>query len=149
MVWQLTNHKGDGSLGVLLDDSGDGVNVFLVLGETAVSNLVLAIGGKSRAVAVRQVVDNESAHDRRGGTGGVLRLDVREVSVHGRDLGGGVTVNGQCLILKGNSGSSNLQPHERADFGDSAGLGHQARRQRRNGERLNLRSIIGLYKKHG
>lgn len=97
---RLTNHKGDGSLGVLLDDSSDGVDVFLVLVETIISNLVLAVGGKRRAVTVGQVVDDESAHDRRGSTSGVLRLDVSEVSVHGRDLGGGVTVKYQCLILE-------------------------------------------------
>jgi len=89
----LTNHKGNGSLGVLLDDGGDGVDVFLVLVETVVGNRQLAVGRKGRAVTVGQVVDDESAHDWRGGTGGVLGLDVRKVGVHGRDLGGGVTVN--------------------------------------------------------
>jgi len=119
-----SENDGDGSLGVLLDDSGDGVDVFLVLGETTVSDLVLAVGCKRRAVTVRQVVDDESAHDRRGSASGVLRLDVSKVSVHGRDFGGGV------------------KPHERADFGNSACLGHQARRQRRDSERLNLRSVV-------
>lgn len=141
MIQELTNDKGDGSLGVLLDDSGDGVDVFLVLGETTVSDLVLAVGCKRRAVTVRQVVDDESAHDRRGSTSGVLRLDVSKVSVHGRDFGGGVTVNGQRLIMK-RMFKFNLQPHERADFGNSACLGHQARRQRRDSERLNLRSVV-------
>jgi hypothetical protein len=138
---RLTNHKGNGSLGVLLDDGSDGVDVFLVLVETIISNLVLAVGRKRRAVTVGQVVDNESAHDRRGSTSGVLRLDVSEVSVHGRDLGGGVAVRNQSLILKHDS-RTNSQPHERAKFGNSAGLSHQARRQRRDRERLNFRSVV-------
>jgi hypothetical protein len=140
---RLTNHKGHGSLGVLLDDGGDGVNVLLVLVETIVSNLQLAVGGKRRAVTVGQVVDDESAHDRRGSTSGVLRFDVSEVSVHGRDLGLGVTVNGQRLIMRCNI-SPNLQPHERANLGYSAGLGHQTGRQRRDSERLNLGSVVGV-----
>lgn len=89
--------------------------------------MVLAVGRKRRAVTVRQVVDDESAHDRWGSTSGVLRLDVREIGVHGRDLGGGVTINDQYVVLK-RYFKPNSQPHERAKFGNSAGLGLQARR---------------------
>jgi hypothetical protein len=53
----------------------------------------------------------------------------------------GVTVNGQHLSMQCNI-SSNLQPHERADFGNSTGLGHQTRRQRRDSDRLDLRGVV-------
>jgi hypothetical protein len=89
----LTDYEGHGDVRVLLDDGGDGVDVGLVLGKTILSDLVFTVGSQRRAVAVGQVVDYESAHDGRRSAGGVLRFDVGEVGVHGRDLGGGVTVS--------------------------------------------------------
>lgn len=89
---RLTNDKRDWSLGVLLENCGNGVDVCLVLVETVLGNVVLSIGGQSRAVTVGQVVNNECADDRRVGTSGVLCLDISHVSVHGGNLGGGVTV---------------------------------------------------------
>lgn len=87
----LTDYQGDRDLRVLLDGSSDVVDVGLVLVETILGNLVLAVGRKSRAVTVGQVVDDEGAHDGRIGAGGVLRLDVGEVSVHSGNLCGVVT----------------------------------------------------------
>jgi hypothetical protein len=88
----LTDDERDGSLGVLLEDGGDGVDVGLVLGEAVVGDGVLAVGSQRCAVAVGQVVDYESANDGRVGAGGVLGFDVGQVGVHGGNLGGGVTV---------------------------------------------------------
>jgi hypothetical protein len=70
----LTDDEGDGGLGVLLEDGGDGVDVGFVLGEAVVGDGVLAVGSQSSAVAVGQVVDDECADD--VCAGGVLRLDV-------------------------------------------------------------------------
>ena len=87
---RLTDDEGHGNVGVLLEDGGDGVDVGLVLVDTVVGDGVLAVGGQCRTITVRQVVDYESADE--GGAGGVLRLDVGQVGVHGGNLGGGVTV---------------------------------------------------------
>lgn len=94
----LTDHEGHGGLGVLLDDGGDGVDVGLVLVQAVVGDGVLAVAGKGGAVSVREIVDDECAHDRRGSAGRVLGLDVGEVGVHSRDLGGGVAACGQFKV---------------------------------------------------
>jgi len=99
VLW-LTDDEGDGSLGVLLEDGGDGVDVGLVLVEAVVGDLVLSIGSQCRAITVGQVVDYEGAHDGRVGAGGVLCLDVGQVGVHGGNLGGGVTIYRQLERLE-------------------------------------------------
>ena len=97
---RLTDDEGDGDVGVLLDDGSDGVDVGPVLVHAVVGDGVLAVGGQSGTVTVGQVVDYESADDGRVGAGGVLRLDVGQVGVHGGNLGGGVTVCCQLERLR-------------------------------------------------
>lgn len=97
---RLTDDERDGDIGVLLDDGGDGVNVGPVLVHAVVGDGVLAVGGQGSTITVGQVVDYEGTDDRRGGAGGVLRLDVSQVGVHGGDLGGGVTVSCQLERLE-------------------------------------------------
>ena len=89
---RLTDDERNGDIGILLDDGGDGVNVGPVLVHAVVGDGVLAVGGQSSTITVGQVVDYEGTNDGRRGAGGVLRLDVGQVGVHGGNLGGGVTV---------------------------------------------------------
>ena len=97
---RLTDDKGDGHIGVLLDDGGDGVNVGPVLVDAVVGDGVLAVGGQGSTITVGQVVDYEGTNDGRRGAGGVLRLDVGQVGVHGGNLGGGVTSCCQLECLR-------------------------------------------------
>lgn len=97
---RLTDDEGDGNVGVLLDDGGDGVDVGPVLVHAVVGNGVLAVGGQSGTITVGQVVNYEGADDGRRGAGGVLRLDVGQVGVHGGNLGGGVTACCQLECLR-------------------------------------------------
>lgn len=92
IAFPLTDDERDRDLGVLLDDGGNRVDVSLVLVKAIVGDSVLSVGRKRRAVTVGQVVDYESANDGWRSTGGILRLDVSEVGVNGRDLGRGITV---------------------------------------------------------
>lgn len=96
---RLTDDERNGDIGILLDDGGDGVNVGPVLVHAVVGDGVLAVGGQGSTITVGQVVDYEGTNDGRGGAGGVLRLDVGQVGVHGGNLGGGVTVccQPECL----------------------------------------------------
>lgn len=55
----LTNDEEDANVGVLDDHGADGVDVLLVLGNTAVGDGELAVGGGGGAVAVGEVVDDE------------------------------------------------------------------------------------------
>lgn len=102
----LTNDKRHAHIRVLLDDSIDGVNVVVVVLKTIVRDRVLAIRGKGSAVTVGQVVDDESAHDWRVGTSGVLRLDVGEVGVHGGDLGESVAAEDVSIVCKDEQATS-------------------------------------------
>jgi len=96
----LTDDERNRDIGVLLDDGGDGVNVGPVLVDAVVGDGVLAVGGQGSTITVGQVVDYEGTNDGRRGAGGVLRLDVGQVGVHGGNLGGGVTVCCQLERLR-------------------------------------------------
>lgn len=141
MGW-LTDDQSDAHIRVLLDDSVDGVDVVVVILKTVVGYGVLAVGGQSSAVTIRQVVDDESAHDWRGGASGVLRLDVGEVSVHGRDLGESVATHPVSIGSVRARLKTDLQPHKGADVGNGAGCWCKAGREGRNGDRIDLGRIV-------
>lgn len=97
-------HVGDHvSKGIWLDDeddldiavlhyvTADGINVVLVLGNTTVGDGPLAVGGKSGAVTVWEIVDNKVGNDLLGGAGSVYGRNIAEVGVKRWDLGHGVT----------------------------------------------------------
>lgn len=139
---RLTDDQGDGDLGVLLDGGGDVVDVGLVLVKTILSYLVLAVGRKSRAVTVGQVVDDEGAHDGWVGAGGILCLDVGEVGVYSGNLCGVVTEIISMWYFIESMLVRHSQPYERAEFGDSAGLGLQAGRERGDRKGVDLRGVV-------
>lgn len=65
--------------GVLLDNSSDGINVCLVLGETIVCDSQLSIGGQSSAITVRQIIDYECTNGLGTAASSIQLLDVAEV----------------------------------------------------------------------
>ena len=85
------NNQSNRDVGVQIELGLDGINVCLVLGETVISNRVLAVGGSRSTVTVRQIVDNEGAHDGWVGTGGILGRDVLQVGSDGWNFGSSIT----------------------------------------------------------
>lgn len=109
---------------VLLQHRRDAVDVRLVVAHPVVRDRVLAVGRRRGAVAVRQVVDDESAHHRRRGPARVQLIDVGEEGVHLRHLG------------------RRVEPGEGPDVGRLGGRRGQAARQRGNGRRRDLRGVV-------
>jgi len=133
--------KDHAGLGVLHEDRFDGIDVLLVQCSTAVGDGVLAIGGKSGAVTIWEIVDDERADDWWGSTGGIESLDVGEVCVHGWDFGGGITVS-SVRNEKRPFMEWYLQPDKGTDLGNSSSLRGEGSSQRWNGQRMDLRRIV-------
>ena len=122
----LTNNQNDADIRILDNIGADGVDVSLVLGNTAVGDGELSIGGSRGAVPVGKVIDDEDTGVGRVGTGIVGGADVGESGFHLGDLGLGI------------------HPHEGRNLGDGRGLGNERTRERRDGEVVDLGGVVGV-----
>ena len=103
---------------MLLEDSSDRVDVCLVLGETIVGNSQLSVGSKGGTITVGQVINYKCSNDLGTCASSILLLDIREISIHSRYLGGGVAgivsiIRNEASVIRltAKQRFQSLQPH--------------------------------------
>lgn len=112
---------------VLDQELADGVDVGLVVGNAAVGDGELAVGGGSSAVTVREIVDDKVSGVGRVGTGLVGRADLFEGALH-------ESVHGDVAV----------EPLEGGDLGNGRRLNSQAASHGRNGMVVDLGGVVAV-----
>jgi hypothetical protein len=102
------NDQSDWDIWVILEDGDHAVNVLsLITIDTIVGDGKFTVGGKSSAVTVWKIVDDEDTNDIR--TSGTLGTDISEIGVKDWDLGDGIKPNegwdGGNSLSSGSQGS--------------------------------------------